>query len=105
MSAEQLKFEWDESKNDSNLLKHQIDFWDAILIWDDPRRQERYDLVHSTETEDRWQVIGMIDIGVILVVYTDKVHNSENDYRIISARPATREEAKRYFKFTFAIGA
>jgi uncharacterized DUF497 family protein len=93
------------SADEANILNHQIDFWDAVLIWDDPRRQERYDAEHSTDSEDRWQIIWMTGLGIILVVYTDKVHNPANDCRIISARKATREEIRRYLAFTFAIEA
>ena len=38
-----MGFEWDENKRRSNLLKHQIDFADAVGVFYDDRanRQER----------------------------------------------------------------
>jgi uncharacterized DUF497 family protein len=32
-----MRFEWDESKNRQNLLKHDIRFETAALVFDDPR--------------------------------------------------------------------
>jgi len=38
-----MEFEWDENKRIKTLEQRGIDFWDAVLIWDDPLRQERVD--------------------------------------------------------------
>jgi len=38
-----MEFEWDENKWQKTLLERGIDFIDAVLIWDDPFRQERVD--------------------------------------------------------------
>jgi hypothetical protein len=103
MRKKDIQFEWDEHKNMANIFKHGIDFWDAAYIWNDPRRQERYDHVHSRRDEDRWQTIGMSRFGVLMVVYTDKVHDSESDIRVISARKAERYEAKQYFNMTYGM--
>lgn len=104
MSVEDIEFEWDEDKNNINIFKHGIDFWDAIYIWNDPLRQERFDIEHSTSDEDRWQTIGMSRFGVLMVVYTDKVHLEGSDVRIISARKAESYEAKQYTNMTFSSG-
>ena len=105
MSVEDLEFEWDEDKNIGNLFKHGIDFWDAIYIWNDPLRQERYDVGHSSDSEDRWQSIGMSRFGVLMVVYTDKVHFDECDVRVISARKAEPHEIRQYKTMTYSSGA
>ena len=104
MSFEDIEFEWDEDKNNSNIFKHGIDFWDAIYIWNDRLRQERYDSEHSTPSEDRWQTIGMSRFGVLMVVYTDKVHFEESHVRVISARKAEAHEVKKYKERTFSFG-
>lgn len=104
MNSEDIEFEWDEDKNTINIFKHGIDFWDAIYIWSDPLRQERYDVQHSTLIEDRWQTIGKSRFGVLLVVYTDKVHSEESDVRIISARKAEPHEIRQYKTMTFSSG-
>ncbi|VAW90407.1 hypothetical protein MNBD_GAMMA17-1434 [hydrothermal vent metagenome] len=105
MSVEDLEFEWDEDKNTVNIFKHGIDFWDAIYIWSDPIRQERYDIEHSNSNEDRWQTIGVSRFGVLMVVYTDKVNFEESDIRIISARKAESHEVKQYQTMTYSNGA
>ena len=105
MSVEDIEFEWDEDKNTVNIFKHGIDFWDAIYIWNDRLRQERYDIEHSTANEDRWQTIGMSRFGVLMVVYTDKVHFRDSDIRIISARKAEPHEIKKYQTMTYSTGA
>lgn len=99
-----VRFEWDEDKNTRNIFKHKIDFIDAVYIWSDPLRQERYDAEHSTPDEDRWQTIGLSRFGVLMVVYTDKVHDENNTIRIISAREALRHEIKEYQQMRFAAG-
>lgn len=43
-------------------------------------------------TEERWDVIRLVD-KVLFVVYTER---KENVIRIISARPATKEEINGY---------
>ena len=35
-----MKFEWNDQKSRSNLVKHGIDFNTATAIWDDPNRIE-----------------------------------------------------------------
>ena len=35
-----ISFEFDEYKNQANLLKHGINFIDAQALWDDPRLLE-----------------------------------------------------------------
>ena len=34
-----MEFEWDEHKRQITLLERGVDFIDAVLIWDDPFRQ------------------------------------------------------------------
>lgn len=86
-------FEWDSEKNDSNTRKHGITFEKAILIFDDPYLLEKYDTAHS-EDEDRFIAIGSIaGVLIVTVVYTDRNEIT----RIISARPATKQEKELYY--------
>lgn len=39
-----MKFEWDENKNQLNLEKHGIDFETAMLVFNDSKRIEIYDV-------------------------------------------------------------
>ena len=88
-----MEFEWDESKNQINLNKHKIDFNDAVHVFIDPNRVERYDSANSFN-EDRWQTIGMAPLGVLFVVYAER--RDGNVIRLISARKATRREQEAY---------
>ncbi len=103
MSVEDIEFEWDEDKNNTNIFKHGVDFLDAIYIWNDMLRQERYDVGHSKPDEGRWQTIGMSRFGVLMVVYTNKVHFKESEVRVISARKAEAIEVRQYKANTFSV--
>jgi uncharacterized protein len=82
-------FEFDPHKNDSNKLKHGIDFNEAKALWDDP---DLLEVTVKTSDEQRFLVIGMFQgkhwSGVI--TYRD------GRIRIISVRRARREEIDIY---------
>ena len=86
-----MKFEWDIKKEKINIEKHGISFKTASLVFNDENRIEYYDQLHSAD-EDRFITIGLVG-KVIVVVYTERL----SKYRIISARPATKEERRRYY--------
>ena len=94
VEIEDRLFEWDDEKNEINIRKHGIDFNDAIGVFFDEFRIERYDEYHSDE-EDRWKVIGMVD-GVLVVIYTEEISSA----RIISARKATKQERRDYYGYS-----
>ncbi len=82
---------WDEVKNHANILKHGIDFNDAVLMFQRPMlslRDERLDY-----DEERWISLGWIRALVGVVVHTERRGQA---MRIISARKATKREAKYY---------
>jgi uncharacterized protein len=90
-----VRFEWDETKNRSNFLKHGIDFQTAQLIFDDPGCVTFIE--RTIDGEPRWHAIGFAE-GVILlvVVHTYRDSATAELIRIISARQATRHERKLY---------
>ena len=86
-----LTFEWDESKNRLNVVKHGIDFQDAKQMFDLPLLTgPDEDRIHD---EHRWKAIGWLGTVLCLVVFSEP---SENRIRIISARKATKREAELY---------
>jgi uncharacterized DUF497 family protein len=90
-----MRFEWDEEKNRRNLLKHDIRFETAALVFDDPYILTERD--QSTEDEERWNTLGSVAPGVILfVAHTWFERNGEEVIRIISARSAESRERKSY---------
>ncbi len=92
-----IRFYWDENKNQSNLLKHGVDFETAKLIFDDPCCVTFIE--STTGGESRWHGIGSLEETVILVVvHTYRTENADEEIRIISARQATRHERKLYAK-------
>jgi uncharacterized DUF497 family protein len=86
-----MRFEWDESKNQANISKHGIDFNDVSDIFQHPILSQRDD--RADYDEERWISIGWIKILIGVVVYTER---RGDVIRIISARKATKQEAKYY---------
>jgi hypothetical protein len=89
-----IRFEWDETKNKANRLKHGIWFEEAQSVFDDPHARLFFDPEHS-EDEDRFILLGLSSASRKLVV----IHcyrEFESLVRIISARRAAKGEAKTY---------
>ena len=90
-------FEWDPTKARGNRRKHGVSFEDAAGLFLDPLAISVLDFEHS-DTEERWVTIGRDRRGRVLVlIHTFKERpGEESNVRIISARKATRREAKQY---------
>lgn len=82
-------FEFDESKSESNLAKHGINFVDAQLLWSDPRLLE---IPAKTEDEPRYLLIGLINGRHWSAVITYRGAN----IRLISVRRSRTEEVTLY---------
>lgn len=87
-----MRFEWNESKRQSNLRKHGVDFADAVeVIFDE--------LAITIEDPDHHDEQRFITIGtdtktrVLVVVYA---YREKNTIRMISARKADRQERQQY---------
>jgi len=89
-----MKFQWDNSKNGSNIEKHGLSFNDAKEVFEDSNRKE-YEDDRKEYGETRLITIGLAKtLGVILFV----VFTIRNRYiRIISARKANMNERKHYY--------
>ena len=92
-----VPFEGDENSRLSNLGKHKIDFWDAIEMFDEPF----VEMPSAKASEDRWKAVACCDDVLIAVIYT----NRGGRRRIISARPANRNERERYHSHYPARGS
>ena len=85
-----MEAEWDPAKARANLHKHGVRFAAAVTALEDVRAISIRD---EHEDEECWISIGMDSLGRILViVYTWR----EELVRLISARTATRREARQY---------
>ena len=67
-------FEWDPRKNDTNVEKHGVSFFEAQQAFLDPHRVIAQDIEHSTKTEMRYYCFGKVDniIMTVRFVYKDQ---------------------------------
>ena len=84
---------WDERKRQINIAKHDLDFADAHLVFDNP---QKITIPSPRGNEDRLMDLAMVkDMGMILaLVYV----NRGAEMRIISFRIASHRERKFYDK-------
>ena len=85
-------FEFDNTKSDSNRIKHGIDFETATELWRDPARIE---IPARSDDENRFLLIAVLENKVWSAVYTKR-----NDrIRIISVRKSRKNEKEIYKSF------
>ncbi len=84
-----ITFEFDETKSQTNLLKHGINFIDAQALWDDPSLLE---IAANTEDEPRYLMIGLIQNKHWSAIITYRGSN----VRLISVRRSRTEEVALY---------
>ena len=98
------RFEWDANKARYNLRNHRVSFDDAATVLADERASdlhvEEFDATHS-RAEERWITTGShpADRRIVLrIAWTERADapGSALLTRIISARPATAAERRRY---------
>jgi len=86
-----MRFEFDPTKAATNLKKHGVSLTDAEALFGDPLAVHRID--PDAIDEERFIAIGLGGASELLVVvYTVRGES----IRLISARRATRSEAKAY---------
>ncbi len=74
-------FEWDETKNSANQIKHGVSFEEAAHVFSDSKRCIFTDEKHTTDTEQRYYCLGKINDEVCSVRYVIR----NNKIRIIGA--------------------
>ena len=88
--TQNMKFEWDSWKAESNLEKHGVRFAEAVSVLEDDMAMTVPD---EHADEPRLATIGMdAQARILVVVYTWR----EDVIRIISARKATGRERCQY---------
>ena len=90
-----IRFEWDENKAKINQSKHGISFEEAQTVFYDEEALVIDDPEHSEE-EDRFIILGLSKKANLLVV-CHCYRASDTVIRLISARKATKTEAKYYY--------
>ncbi len=86
-----MRLKYDPAKAVANLKKHGVSFADAEGVLVDPLAVTVED--PDAEGEQRFIAVGLGSAGELLVVvYAER----DDEYRLISARLATRKERQRY---------
>lgn len=89
-----LELTWDPIKAEENSRKHDVAFEEARTVFYDDFAVEFYDDEHS-DWEDRFLLLGLSSrLRLLLVCHCHR--EADATIRIISARKATRNEAKLY---------
>lgn len=87
---------WDEAKRRKVIRDHGIDFAQIEDVFDDPQGLYLEDFEHSTESEIRFNVIGITAIyGVVFASY---LYVNEDEIRFITARRAEKWMVTEYEK-------
>jgi uncharacterized protein len=87
-----MRYEWDETKRRINLQQHGIDFADVPALFAGEMvvlEDDRYEY-----GERRFLAFGLLSGRLIAVAYTER---GEEVIRLISARKASKHEAKQYY--------
>ncbi|HEY5107770.1 MAG TPA: BrnT family toxin [Caulobacteraceae bacterium] len=91
-----LEFDWDPANAQTNSAKHGLNFYQAMDVFADPLALSRLD-DPPVSSEERWVTVGRVQMGVLTVVHTHvELAGDRIAIRIISARHATRREARQY---------
>lgn len=92
-----MQFEWDEKKNQSNIIKHGIDFDQARRVFQDPN------MLTFEDSRFNYGEVREISVGQLLLTTQQKIiivvvihTNREETIRLISARKASKQERRIY---------
>ncbi len=86
------EFSWHPAKAQSNVRKHGVTFDDASTVFGDPLSLLMKDPGHAHQ-EERYLLLGMsIQQKLLVVAFAERPPLT----RLISARPASRAERRRY---------
>jgi uncharacterized protein len=86
-----VNFEWDEDKNNLNIINHGLDFADAWQIFEEPMLVD----IDAREDygEDRFIGVGFLKNFIVVVFFTEP---QADTIRVISLRKALKYERERF---------
>ena len=91
-----MRFEWNKQANQRNTAMHGISFEEARGVFEDPLHVSLLDH-RFNYFEERWITIGITgDKGIVVAAHLYFDDDDEEVVRIISARPATKQEVAQY---------
>ncbi|MBN2318368.1 MAG: BrnT family toxin [Acidobacteria bacterium] len=93
----EIRFDWDETKNTANIKKHGVSFEEAQTIFLDENAIRYFDPDHSQD-EDRFIMLGM-SFKLRILVVCHCYRSSDSIIRIISARRANKRESQNYWNY------
>ncbi|MGE0282991.1 MAG: BrnT family toxin [Rhizobiaceae bacterium] len=97
-----MKFQWDETKAETNWRKHKIRFEAAVRVFLDPFALTEHDRIEGDEY--RYPTLDLIDgTTILLVAHVDWEEDGVEIVRLISAREATPSEMRRYGKNRYLL--
>jgi uncharacterized DUF497 family protein len=82
---------WDEARRKSNLEKHGLDFIDAHLVYDNADKCT-YQSNRKGERRLMDLAFAVVNGRLLALIYPER----GNDIRVISFRPASREEREQH---------
>jgi uncharacterized DUF497 family protein len=86
-----MRFAWSESKRQSNLLDHGLDFVDASRVFEG--LTYTFEDARFNYGEERFVTLGLLDGMVVSIVHTETLRS----IRVISVRKATKHEQAIFF--------
>jgi uncharacterized DUF497 family protein len=86
-----MRFVWSETKRQSNLLDHGLDFVDASRVFEGLTYTFEDD--RFSYREERFVTLGLLDGMAVSIVHTE----TSRSIRIISFRKATKHEQAIFF--------
>ncbi len=93
-NIDEIRFDWDPLKGETNLRKHGVTFEEASTVFHDPYGLIIEDPEHSWD-EERFVLLGLSWQSRLLIV-CHCYRGEAGEIRIISARKATRHESKAH---------
>jgi uncharacterized protein len=88
-----MRYTWDPKKNAANVRKHGVSFESAMRIFEGFTVEELDERFAYEEVREA--AIGIVNQLELFVVFTEV---SDEERRIISARPANRQEREVYWE-------
>ena len=88
-------FDWDANKEKENIRKHRVTFEEAAQAFEDENAVDIFDELNS-DNEIRYQIVALSPFRLLFVAYTVRQDESEETYRIISARKANAKQERIY---------
>jgi len=92
----ELRFEWDDRKEKTNIRNHGISFDEVRTVFYDENAIQFFDPDHS-EDEDRFILLGM-SFKLRIIVVCHCFRENETVVRMISARKADKNEEHEYWR-------